>query len=60
MKSVSRKEAQQLDFRELQTKPLKVKSKISFKTNQGVVIFEKEKLFQPAIANQKKDLINGR
>jgi hypothetical protein len=24
------------------------------------VIFEKEKLFQPAIANQKKDLINGR
>jgi len=59
MKGLSKKEAQKLDFRELQTKPLKVLSKTSFKTQEGVIITQKEKVFKPSIDNQKKYLING-
>ena len=59
MKGLSRKEAQKLDFRELQTKSLKVMSKTSFKTQEGVIITKREKTFKPSIENQKKDLING-
>lgn len=52
-------EAQLLDYHKLQTEPVKVSAQTSFKTNQGVIITKKEKIFQPSIANLKKDLIDG-
>jgi hypothetical protein len=59
-KGLQKEEAQLLDYLKLQTESVKIKSKTSFKTNQGVIITKREKIFQSSLANLKKDLINGR
>jgi hypothetical protein len=59
MKGLKREEAEQLDYQQLQTQPMKVASQVSFKTNNGVVIIQKDKIFRPSIDNLKAQLING-
>jgi hypothetical protein len=59
MKGLKREEAEQLDYQQLQTQPMKVASQVSFKTNNGVVITQKDKMFRPSIDNLKAQLING-
>jgi hypothetical protein len=58
-KGLRRKEAQLLDYHKLQNKPIKLKSQTSFKTNEGVIITQKEKTFQPSSNNLKKDLTDS-
>ncbi|WNE40389.1 MAG: hypothetical protein GBAus27B_000456 [Mycoplasmataceae bacterium] len=58
-KGLRREEAQLLDYRQLQTEPIKVNSQTSFKTNEGVIITHKEKTLQPSSKNLKKDLKNS-
>jgi hypothetical protein len=59
MKGLKKEEAQQLDYQQLQTQPMKVSSQVSFKTNNGVVITHKDKIFRPSIDNLKAQLTDG-
>jgi hypothetical protein len=48
-----------LDYLKLQTESIKIKSQTSFKTNEGVIITQKEKTLQPSLNNLKKNLVDS-